>query len=116
MLARIDRFLFFPASILGALAGIAGATYARRGACRVLPTAVRRALGRIVGARAIDARSRILDSMRRYAWSRLALELSIKQPAGEDGYRPIAAESGRQDPKRTGEHEGAKQAHGRSIR
>ena len=42
MLARIDRFLFFSASILGALAGIAGAFYARRGTCRVLPRPIAR--------------------------------------------------------------------------
>jgi hypothetical protein len=111
MLARIDRFLFFPASILGALAGIAGATYARRGACRVLPTAVRRALGRLVGARAIDARSRILDSMRRSAWSRLALELSIEHSAGQDGYRFVAAEGQGQHPQTSRQRWTAKQAH-----
>ena len=110
MLDRIDRFLFFPASILGALAGIAGAIYARRGACRVLPTAVRRALGRLVGARAIDARSGIL-AMRHSACSRLALELSIEHSAGQDGYPFVAAEGQGQHPQTSRQHWTAKQAH-----
>jgi len=38
----------------------------------------------------------------------LALELSVEHSAGEDGYRPIAAESEREHPKRAGEHEGTK--------
>ena len=88
MLARVNRFLFFRASILAALAGIAGAIHPCRGACRALPTAVRRALRRLVGSRAIDPRSGIL-AMRHSAWSRLALELSIEHSAGEDGYRSV---------------------------
>src|SRR6478672_3257299 len=99
MLARVNRFLFFRASILAALAGIAGAIPPCRGACRALPTAVRRALRRLVGSRAIDPRSGIL-AMRHSAWSRLALELSIEHSAGEDGYRSVAAEGQGQHPKR----------------
>jgi hypothetical protein len=108
MLARVDRFLFFPASILGALAGIAGAIHP----CRALPTAVRRALRRLVGSRAIDPRSGIL-AMRHSAWSRLALELSIEHSAGEDGYRSVAAEGQGQHPKRKAQNEGAKPGHGK---
>ena len=71
--------------------------------------------GFILTARVIDALDRIF-AVHHPVLVCLALELSIEHPAGEDGYRPIAAESGRQDPKRTGEHEGAKEAHGSSIR
>jgi hypothetical protein len=45
----------------------------------------------------------------------LALELSIEHAASEDGCRSIAAESGRQDPDRTGEHKRTKQTHGVSV-
>ena len=110
MLARVDRFRFFPASILGALAGIAGAIRACRRACRALPTAVRRALRRLVGARAIHTRSGIL-AMRHFAWSRLALELSIEHSAGQDGYRSVAAEGQGQHPQTSRQHWTAKQAH-----
>jgi len=76
----------------------------------------RRRFGRfILTARVIDALDRIF-AVHHPALVCLALELSIEHPAGEDGHRLIAAESGRQDPKRTGEHEGANEAHGSSIR
>jgi hypothetical protein len=63
--------------------------------------------GLTLTARVINALDRIF-AMHHPVLTCLALELSVEHSAGEDGYRPIAAESERQHPKRAGEHEGTK--------
>ena len=63
--------------------------------------------GLTLTARVINALDRIF-AMHHPVLTCLALELSVEHSAGEDGYRPIAAESEREHPKRTGEHEGTK--------
>ncbi len=61
--------------------------------------------------RLIDTRRSTL-AMYRSALRCLALELSIEHSAGENGCRPIATESQRQNPNQSPKHEGANQAHG----
>ena len=63
--------------------------------------------GSTLTARVINALDRIF-AVHHPVLSCLALELSVEHPAGEDGCRPIAAESEWQRPKRAGEHEGTK--------
>ena len=60
--------------------------------------------GLTLTARVINALDRIF-AMHHHVLTCLALELSVEHSAGEDGYRPIAAESEREQ---AGEHEGTK--------